>query len=147
MTSSLDYDIYLKAFLRLPETSFLNVPESLGLYRRHEKQITTARREEQLHYAFKAQMQIFQALGIAPTNKLMVAHKIFFRQLRVETAEEMADVMDWAVTLRMANAAKRIFVPEDFDAVLFQRLVAVMQSNPALAECHWHRLSAWKNEF
>lgn len=143
MAFSVDYDIYLKAFLRLPETVFFNIPQVLGLYRRHEKQITSARRKEQLHYAFRAQMQVFQAMGISPGNALMRFHQNLFTGIVPMTADDMAGLVDWAFTLRMANAAKPLFDVSLFNEHLYARLKGIMQCSPSLSERHWWRLEKW----
>lgn len=143
MQCSLDYDLYLRIFLRHPEVVFANVDQVLGFYRKHEAQISSSRRQEQAYYAFRAQTQVFQALGIAPTNRLMAYHRHFFHCLAVDTAKEMDGLVDWAVTLRMANAAKKLFSPRLFDMLLYDRLVGIMQRSPQLAEPHLWRLRKW----
>lgn len=143
MVCALDYELYIKIFLRHPHIAFANADHILGFYRRHDGQISTARSREQLHYAFRAQMQVFQALGIAPGNKLMRFHKNLYAGLAVTTADDMAGLVDWAVTLRMANASKRLFDVALFDGLLHARLEGIMQCSPALSEHHWWRLKNW----
>ena len=143
MVCALDYELYLRIFLRHPQVAFANVDDVVGVYRRHEGQISTARRAEQAQYAFRAQMQIFQALGIAPSNKLILYHLHLYGGVDVESAEDMAGLVDWAVTLRIANAKKKLFSPTLFNNLLYDRLNSAMQRSPHLAQPHLWRLEKW----
>lgn len=143
MVCALDYELYLRIFLRHPQVAFANVDDVVGVYRRHEGQISTARRAEQAQYAFRAQMQIFQALGIAPSNKLILYHLHLYGGIDVESAEDMAGLVDWAVTLRIANAKKKLFSPTLFNNLLYDRLNSAMQRCPHLAQPHLWRLEKW----
>ena len=143
MVCSLDYELYIKIFLRHPHMAFANADHVLGFYRRHEGQISTARSQEQLHYAFRAQMQVFQALGIAPGNRLVRFHQNLYAGLGVTTADDMAGLVDWAFTLRMANASRKLFDVSLFDSLLYARLESFMQGSPHLAERHVWRLQNW----
>ena len=144
MVCALDYELYLRIFLRHPQIVFANVDDVLGVYRRHEGQISTARRAEQAQYAFRAQMQIFQALGITPRNKLILYHLNLYGGVDVESAEDMAGLVDWAVTLRIANAEKKLFSPTLFNKLLYNRLTAIMLRSPHLAQPHLWRLQKWE---
>ena len=143
MVCALDYELYLRIFLRHPQMAFANVDDVLGFYRRHDAQISTARSAEQAQYAFRAQMQVFQALGVAPGNRLMRHHRHLYGGAPVETAEDMSGLVDWAVTLRMANATRKLFSPDLFNALLYDRLAAAMQRSPHLAQPHLWRLQKW----
>lgn len=143
MVCALDYELYIKIFLQHPHANFANVDHVLGFYRRHEGQISTARSQEQLHYAFRAQMQIFQALGISPGNKLIRFHQNLYAGIAPTTADDMAGLVDWVFTLRMANAAKPLFDASLFNEHLVERLEAIMQRSPSLSERHWRRLKSW----
>ena len=143
MVCALDYELYIKTFLRHPHIAFANADHVLGFYRRHEGQISTARSQEQLHYAFRAQMQIFQALGISPSNKLIRFHQNLYAGIAPTTADDMAGLVDWAFTLRTANAVKPLFNASLFNADLFTRLEGIMQCSPSLSERHWWRFKNW----
>ena len=143
MVYALDYELYIKTFLQYPDMAFANADHILGFYRWHEGQISTARLKEQSHYAFRAQMQVFQALGVAPGNRLMRHHRQLYGGAPVETAEDMSGLVDWAVTLRMANATRKLFSPDLFNALLYGRLEAAMQRSPHLAQPHLWRLQKW----
>ena len=143
MVCALDYELYLRIFLRHPQMAFANVDDVLGFYRRHNAQISTARSTEQAQYAFRAQMQVFQTLGVAPGNRLMRHHRHLYGGAPVETAEDMSGLVDWAVTLRMANATRKLFSPDLFNALLYGRLEAAMQRSPHLAQPHLWRLQKW----
>lgn len=143
MVCALDYELYLRIFLRHPQMAFANVDDVLGFYRRHDAQISTARSTEQAQYAFRAQMQVFQTLGVAPGNRLMRHHRHLYGGAPVETAEDMSGLVDWAVTLRMANATRKLFSPDLFNALLYGRLEAAMQRSPHLAQPHLWRLQKW----
>lgn len=144
MVCALDYELYIKTFLQYPDMAFANADHILGFYRRHEGQISTARSKEQSHYAFRAQMQVFQALGIAPANRLIRFHQNLYAGIAPTTGDEMAGLVDWAFTLRMANASRRLFDVSEFDNLLYTCLEAVMHCSPDLAERHWWRLQNWK---
>ena len=143
MVCALDYELYLRIFLRHPQVAFANVDDVVGVYRRHEGQISTARRAEQAQYAFRAQMQIFQALGIAPSNKLILYHLHLYGGIDIESAEDMAGLVDWAVTLRIANAKKKLFSVTLFNNLLYDRLNSALQRCPHLAQSHLWRLEKW----
>ena len=143
MVCALDYELYLRIFLRHPQMAFANVDDVLGFYSRHDAQISTARSAEQAQYAFRAQMQVFQALGIAPGNRLMMHHRHLYGGAPVESAQDMAGLVDWAVTLRMANETKKLFSPALFNTLLHDRLTAAMQRSPHLAQPHAWRLQKW----
>ena len=143
MVCALDYELYLRIFLRHPQIAFANVDDVLGYYRRHDAQISTARKAEQAQYAFRAQMQVFQALGIAPSNRLMMHHRNLSEGTPVETAEDMSGLVDWAVTLRMANKNKKLFSPTLFNNLLYNQLNSTMQCSAHLAQPHLWRLEKW----
>ena len=88
-------------------------------------------------------MQVFQALGIAPSNRLMMHHRNLSEGTPVETAEDMSGLVDWAVTLRMANKNKKLFSPTLFNNLLYNQLNSTMQCSAHLAQPHLWRLEKW----
>ena len=58
-------------------------------------------------------------------------------------ADDMAGLVDWAFTLRMANASRKLFDVSLFDSLLYARLESIMQGSPHLAERHVWRLQNW----
>lgn len=133
MKYSLDYELWTRIAVRYPGARFLNHAESLGLYRRHKQQITTAKQEEQAQMAVKAQMQIFLALGFSPASKLLRAHRHIFHHVPITSQTEMDELFGWCAALRLANSRKRLFPVMQFEEKIMQALVDVVAKYPQFA--------------
>lgn len=143
MVCALDYELYLRIFLRHPQMAFVNVDDVLGFYRRHNAQISTARSTEQAQYAFRAQMQVFQALGVAPGNRLMMHHRHLYGAPPLKPLKICLGLWIGLSPCAWPTQPENFFSPDLFNALLYGRLEAAMQRSPHLAQPHLWRLQKW----
>lgn len=143
MTCALDYELWTRIATAFPEARFANVDAVLGNYRRHDRQISTARVAEQIHMAFKAQMRIFQALGFSPASKDIQLHNYIFYPIVITDSTTLTRVFEWALALRRANESKKLFAVDEFTRFLTQKLKRIAAFHTQFSAISAQYLDAW----
>ena len=109
LSSSSDYELWLRLAHNYEDCKFYNLPVILGLYRIHETNITQTKLEKWQNTNAELKRPYLKNLCKSLTEDEFETHKAIYDQKYANNQEELLKIKNWLIKMRTANDAKKIY--------------------------------------